>query len=369
MFMDLTKLGKNQISLSEWLEQIGFSKTEEFRKEDNEKRKTLAELSQIIGLPFDKPTEFSAEDIAKQSAEFQKFFQKHGKELCAYRLIPLDEKLPKLRMRGYSVIETLKWFNEQHINPTKYRVDIIPHSDKYIWSTIFVVNKNGIFGEIIKGNPFMLTQGFYDKNKPITFSFDFKNFKLSEKNPKALNHLQKIFKKILVKNNKKQKQITEQFNAKFFNDYLAGYFETAYSEEFGLWFIDWNQILGEMYSDYKIEKLNTTLSNEDDILQGQVGYADKATGKIKMINDPSETIQSDEILVCKMTTPEYLPLMQICAGIITEQGGILSHAAIVARELKKPCVVGVKNVMSVLREGEEIEIEDGVIKKQIANSR
>ena len=53
--------------------------------------------------------------------------------------------------------------------------------------------------------------------------------------------------------------------------------------------------------------------------------------------------------------------MKTCAGIITEQGGILSHAAIVARELKKPCVVGVKGVLEKLRDGDEVEIEDGKI--------
>lgn len=359
--MDLTKLGKNQISLSEWLGQIGFSKTEEFRKEDNEKRKTLAKLSQIIGLPFDKPTEFSAEDIAKRSTEFQKFFQEHYNELCAYRLIPLDQKLPKLRMRGYSVVETLKWFNEQQIDHAKYRVDIIPHSDKYIWSTIFIVNKNGIFGEIIKGNAFMLTQGFYNENSPMTFGFDFKKWRLSEENPEALNHLRQIVEKILVRDNKKQKQIAEQFSAKFFNDYLAGYFETVYSDEFGLWFIDWNKILGEIYSDYTTDTLSS--DNTDNVLRGHIGYAGKVRGKVRIVNNPDTTIQPDEILVCKMTTPEYLQLMKTCAGIITEQGGILSHAAIIARELKKPCVVGVKNVMNVLKEGEMVETDGNTIIK------
>lgn len=58
-----------------------------------------------------------------------------------------------------------------------------------------------------------------------------------------------------------------------------------------------------------------------------------------------------------MTTIDYLPLMQKAAGIITEQGNILSHAAIISRELKKPCLVGVKNAMKLLKDGQEIELD------------
>jgi len=357
-YKDLTKLGKNQISLSEWFEQIGYAKTAEFRKEDNDKRKNLLKLNQIIGLPFDKPTEFSAEDIANSKDNFLNFLNDHGSELCAYRLIPLDDKLPKLRMRGYSVKKTFNWFNEQKIDSTKYRVDIIPHSDKYTWSTIFIINKNGIFGEIIKGNPFMLTQGFYNEETPITFSFDFKNWLLSTKNPEALDHLKMITKWLKIEDPNKQIEVEQQINGQFCNNYLLGYFETTESPEFGLWFIDWNRILGETYSEYQLTNIDTNYTNK--LISGVVAYAGKVRGKVKIVSDYSPlaplsaergvTSDPDWILVCKMTTPEYIPLMKECVGIITEQGGILSHAAIIARELKKPCVVGVKNVMSVLRD-------------------
>ncbi|MBS3175403.1 pyruvate, water dikinase [Candidatus Woesearchaeota archaeon] len=55
-----------------------------------------------------------------------------------------------------------------------------------------------------------------------------------------------------------------------------------------------------------------------------------------------------------MTSIDYLPLMNKALGVITSRGGILSHAAIVCRELNKPCIVGVGNLINELKEGDYI---------------
>src|SRR2546425_3061452 len=67
-----------------------------------------------------------------------------------------------------------------------------------------------------------------------------------------------------------------------------------------------------------------------------------ASGKARLILSPGELgrVQSGEILVTKMTTPDYVPAMMKAAGIVTDEGGMTSHAAIVRRELGVPCVVG-----------------------------
>ena len=68
-----------------------------------------------------------------------------------------------------------------------------------------------------------------------------------------------------------------------------------------------------------------------------------------------------------MTTPEFVPLMQKAAAIITDQGGILSHAAIVSRELGKPCITGTENATSLLKDGDMVEVDadEGVVRKVI----
>ena len=62
-----------------------------------------------------------------------------------------------------------------------------------------------------------------------------------------------------------------------------------------------------------------------------------AEGKAKYGDDP--TFQEGDILVTSLTTPDVVPVMKLAAAIVTEIGSITCHAAIVARELGKPCVV------------------------------
>ena len=65
-----------------------------------------------------------------------------------------------------------------------------------------------------------------------------------------------------------------------------------------------------------------------------------------------------------MTSPDYLPAMKRAAAILTDEGGMLSHAAIMSRELGKPCIVRCKIATKVLKNGDEIEVDadNGVVK-------
>ncbi len=72
-----------------------------------------------------------------------------------------------------------------------------------------------------------------------------------------------------------------------------------------------------------------------------------------------------EILVSPMTVPDFVPAMRKAAAIVTDEGGITCHAAIVARELGKPCVIGTKHATKVFRDGDLVEVdsEKGVVRK------
>ncbi|MFH1253706.1 MAG: PEP-utilizing enzyme [Candidatus Uhrbacteria bacterium] len=361
--IDLAKLYKTQISLSEWFEKIGQSDTEALRLEDNEKRERLNVLWQRLGLPFDRPYKFSAADITSRSPEFSVFLAEHGQELCALRLIPSHPELPKLRLRGQTIEKVLDWFNEQKIDPQQYRADFTPHSESYLWSTIFVINQRGIFGEIICGGHHQLTQGFYDSGQPISFSFDFKDWQFSSSNEEAIQQVHEMINKLKVSNPDDRDFLARELNSTFIYDYLCGYFEATISKEFGLWFIDYNRLLSEVVNN-SVQALNF---EGDEELHGQIGCLGVARGRVRVVafDKVTETaLSSDEVLVCPMTTPEYLPLMQQAAAIVTDQGGILSHAAIIARELKKPCVVGTKKATTVLHDGDfvEVDAERGIVR-------
>lgn len=87
--------------------------------------------------------------------------------------------------------------------------------------------------------------------------------------------------------------------------------------------------------------------------------------KIILSVEDIDKVKNGDVLVAKTTYPSYLPAMKRASAIVTEDGGITCHAAIVAREFKIPCVVGVKKVTDTLKDGEMIEVDanTGYIKK------
>jgi phosphohistidine swiveling domain-containing protein len=353
--LDPTELFKTQISQTEWFQAIGSRETEAFRVEDNDKRERLKRLNELLDLPFDRPYQFTAADVAGRTLEFEQFLNEHGEELCALRLIPNDRGLPKLRTRGFTINDSLKWFEEQGVDASKYRADFVPHDDNSIWATIFIVNARGIFGEITHGPHSDLTQGYYTTHKPNIFQYNFEEWHLEQDDPEAVAHLIALTDMIRVEDGSIRKQIEQEFEAGFTHNYLQGYFETTYSAEFGVWFMDYNRILGQMY---QTAQPSHTVSLGDHLVKGKNGSPGKVTGRVRLVDGiHGAELKPDEILVCRMTTPDYVPLMQQAAGIVTDLGGILSHAAIVARELGKPCLTATGNATTVLTEGQLIEVD------------
>lgn len=81
-------------------------------------------------------------------------------------------------------------------------------------------------------------------------------------------------------------------------------------------------------------------------------------GKVHIITSPSQMkfFKPGEVLVTKITDPDWEPVMRIASAIVTEQGGKTSHAAIVSRELGVPCIVGANKARKVLRSGAEVTV-------------
>ena len=350
---ELIDLYKKQISLTEWFEAIGHSKASALRAEDAAKHDRLTVLNEVIGLPFGKPTRFSAQDVAERSAALRAFVKEHGEEPCAIRLIPKVGSAPKLRIRGYRIKDTLAWFDEQHVNPAHYDVDFVPH-DNPKWTSIFIVTDRGIYGEVKRGDPSQLTQGIYTDEPPTSFSFDFTQWHLSQPLPGAEAHLREVTQKLLVADPAAQKKLQQKLDATFSHNYVKGYFETSTSDEYGIWFIDYNRLLGDLYAEVNAGDPHTAL------VSGRTGSPGKAAGRVRIVSPDAvatTTLASDEVLVCTMTTPDYIALMQQAAAIVTDLGGVLSHAAIIARELKKPCITGTKNATAKLTDGQAIIVD------------
>jgi len=91
----------------------------------------------------------------------------------------------------------------------------------------------------------------------------------------------------------------------------------------------------------------------------------KGKARIAMLAKDSHKLEQGEILVCSMTSPDYVPAMKKAIAIVTDEGGLLSHASIVSRELGKPCIVGTKIGTKVLKDGDLVEVDanNGIVRK------
>ena len=95
------------------------------------------------------------------------------------------------------------------------------------------------------------------------------------------------------------------------------------------------------------------------ILQGQGAAPGTAAGKVVIIRDVKDTgaVKEGDILVTRMTNPDMVPAMRKVAAIVTDEGGMTCHAAIVSRELGTPAVVGTKTATQLLKNGQMITVD------------
>jgi phosphohistidine swiveling domain-containing protein len=107
--------------------------------------------------------------------------------------------------------------------------------------------------------------------------------------------------------------------------------------------------------------------NNEGKLQGTVAHTGRVRGKCRVIHDPFKEYEFNEgdILVTGMTRPEFVPFIEKASAIVTDAGGVLCHAAITAREMNKPCIVGTEKATRIFQDGDIIEVDaiEGVVRR------
>lgn len=102
-------------------------------------------------------------------------------------------------------------------------------------------------------------------------------------------------------------------------------------------------------------------------LVGEVACPGRAAGKVKIINSVKEAdkMEKGNVLVSRMTFPDLMVAITKAAAIVTDEGGITSHASIISRELKIPCVIATEVATKILKDGDlvEVDAEKGVVRK------
>ena len=109
----------------------------------------------------------------------------------------------------------------------------------------------------------------------------------------------------------------------------------------------------------RLEKSELKEIKGEIILSGLAASPGLGAGKVKIIYDLVDLpkIQKGDVLVTKMTNPDMVVTMQKCSAIVTDEGGLTAHAAIISREMGIACIVGTENATEKLRDGEEITVD------------
>ena len=87
------------------------------------------------------------------------------------------------------------------------------------------------------------------------------------------------------------------------------------------------------------------------------------TARVLMGSDDIDRLEQDDILVAPMLVPEIVRGVHKVRAIVTSEGGVLSHAAIVSRELNIPCITGIEDITTTVKDGDFIKVnaETGVV--------
>jgi pyruvate,water dikinase len=101
-------------------------------------------------------------------------------------------------------------------------------------------------------------------------------------------------------------------------------------------------------------------STSSNVFEGVGTSPGRASGRARIVSDPSrDPIQKGDILVAQNTDPGWTPIISLAAGMVMEEGGLLNHCSIIARELRIPAVVGIHQATRRIKDGEQLTVDGG----------
>ncbi len=126
-----------------------------------------------------------------------------------------------------------------------------------------------------------------------------------------------------------------------------------------LWVGDAYDVITDQGLIQELDRIGTGKNEHAKILTGLAASRGVAQGAVRVIESAQDIarVQEGDVLVAVMTRPDYLPAMKRARAFVTDEGGVTCHAAIVAREMNKPCVIGTKHASKVLKDGMKVEVD------------
>lgn len=127
------------------------------------------------------------------------------------------------------------------------------------------------------------------------------------------------------------------------------------------WFFDGDKVtLLDKDKTHELWQRYVDFKTSTNVVSGAVasnGGKHFVNGEVVVIESPSNSVPDGKVLVVPSTSPSYVPLMRKAKALVTDHGGMMSHAAIVAREFNLPCIVGTKQATKILKSGDKVVLD------------
>ncbi|MFA4819149.1 MAG: PEP-utilizing enzyme [Patescibacteria group bacterium] len=372
------KFGNKYTSLINWLKQAGKTKAilSDSLADDNNKTKRLDLLNTILKLPTARAKYIEADKFNLHNPIIKNLIKELGSRTKKYsfRIAPQETiagAFPVIKKYGLTFAQFEKYLKKLRLPKDKTTIRITDYRDTIKYAAIIIVSPDGIIGEVARGTLYHLTYAIPLKSADkITAFYQTPGGHLTLVSPTPeLNTLAAtVINYLYLKNNSVKQKLRRQ-GFRIYGNYLAGYYEYVEGADGDGVFTDMNlkKITTNINVKAVIKCLKKQAGKGNPLLRGlPVNPAPKiVTGNIQLINDQTiNKFRAGNILLCKRTTVTYLPAMKRAKAIITELGGLTSHPAIIARELKIPCLVGIPGVTKKLRDKTQVQINmaEGTIK-------
>lgn len=193
-------------------------------------------------------------------------------------------------------------------------------------------------------------------------SFDVRRAEISRKKIAIVRGDEGATETITLEEEKAEKRVLDNYELKrlaFYAKQLEGHYGLPQDIEFaidsrGIYIVQSRPITTKPKE--KREEINGNI-----LLNGLGASPGIASGKVKIVTNLKdlESVENGDVLVTEMTNPDMVVTMQRAAAIVTDEGGITSHAAIISREMGIPAVVGTGNATEKLKEGMLITVDGG----------
>jgi len=357
--MDIWKQSIKSNTIKTWLDglnslgEISKSRIDSILDVDHAKFERLGRLNKEHGLPIIK-TNFYIEgkDFNDSNKGLEEFLNRYNS--FAFRAVPKDASMTHVRRHNISREELIAAITNLPGGTRHYSITLNEFFVSEYAGTIISDGEN-LFIEVVHGDHSRIAQyelqddvilrGLKVPGENIVFNID--NQDLRDKAINAVNFL---------KNGEK---------------FLTGYFEFKYNSKDDYVFIDYND--SDFYKN--LENFGITkeslLEKPNEIVSGAVVCNKNVSGKVRIVKNPNDSrFVEGEIIVAEMATPDFLPIMVKAKAVVTDLGGVTSHAALVCRELGIACIMGTKKATATFKDGDQILVDgkNGVVRKIIADN-